>query len=546
MQISNRTLIALIVLLLPLSLFYGSNMMELRAEEPRRAIVSIEMLLTGNYLVPKINGWDYYNKPPLFNWMMVGCFYLFQSFSEWVVRFPSILSFLLTGAFHYFFAKKYLGKQTALLASLFFLTSADIFFYATINAGEIDLFYTLLVYLQLMCIFIFYERKDFLLLFLTSYFFTALGVLTKGPPSLAFQAITLLAWFIYNGNFKKLFGWQHICGIAFCVLISGGYFYLYSQHADVWGMITRLTKEATQRSGMESGFMKTVLGTVSFPFLLFRLLLPWSVFIFLFFRKDFLQRLKENRLVVFCALFVVCNIPIYWFTGELKNRYIYMFFPFMLTVVAYFLKQRETRYEKIYTPLQKLFLVAFVLCGIAFLSLPLIPCTKTIPSVFAKSILFSICSFVIAYGYFKNVSQRILWIVLFLAMMRFGVDMFYYPAMMSNSPDLAYRQKAEDILRIANGEQIFFADNPYNFKSDFGVGPFKLGEREHTTAALIAYEVPYYITRSNKQIMQFETEIKPGKLYITTQQFAEEKNVERLYQLHDNWLQNELLLVRGR
>lgn len=520
--------------------------MELRAEEPRRAVVALEMYLTGNYLVPKINGWDYYNKPPLFNWMIVFCFHLFQSFSEWVVRFPSILSFLLTGLFHYFFSRKYLGKETALLASLFFLTSADIFFYATINAGEIDLFYTLLVYLQLMCIFFFYERKEFLLLFLTSYFFTALGVLTKGPPSLAFQAITLLVWFIYNREFKKLFGWQHICGIFLCVFISGSYFYLYSQQADMWSMIARLTKEATQRSGVESGFMKTVLGTISFPFLVFRLLLPWSVFVFLFFRKDFLQRLKENRLVLFCALFVVFNIPIYWFTGELKNRYIYMFFPFIVTVFAYFLERRENRYAKLYAVLEKLFLLAFVLCGIAFLCLPFISYTKAVSGIYLKAIFFSFCSLIIAFGYFKNVSQRILWIALFLVLVRFGLDMFYYPAMMSNSPDLVYRKKAEDLLRIANGEQIFFADNPYYFKSDFGIGPFKLGETEHTTAALIAYEVPYYITRSNKQVMQFETEIKPGKLYITTQQFAEGKNVDRLYQLHDSWLENELLLVRGK
>ena len=53
MKISSKTLIALIVVLLPASLFYGSNIMELRAEEPRRAIVAIEMFLSGNYLVPK-------------------------------------------------------------------------------------------------------------------------------------------------------------------------------------------------------------------------------------------------------------------------------------------------------------------------------------------------------------------------------------------------------------------------------------------------------------------------------------------------------------
>ncbi len=546
MKISNKTLIALIVVLLPVSLFYGSGIMELRAEEPRRAVVALEMFLTGNYLVPKINGWDYYNKPPLFNWLMVVCFHLFHSFSEWVVRVPSLVAFLLTGIFHYLFSRKYFNGQTALLASLFFLTSADIFFYATINAGEIDLFYSLLVYLQAMSIFFFYEKKNFLPLFLLSYFFTALGILTKGPPSIAFQAITLLAWFVYNRDFKKLLSRQHLCGILLCVLVSGSYFYFYSQQADVIGMIVRLTKEATQRSGIESGFLKTITGTVSFPLLVLRLLLPWSVFVLFMFRKDFLQKIKENRLLMFCAIFIACNIPIYWFTGELKNRYIYMFFPFMATLIAYFLEQREGRLAKLYRLLEKVFLTGMVAGAILFLLLPVIPYTKDVESVFAKAIFFSTGAGVIAWLYYKNVPQRTLLVVLFLILLRFGLAVFYYPVMINHSPEMAYREKTKEILRMANGEQIFFAENPYIFHSDFGLGPFKLGEQEHTSASLIAYQIPYYITRENKKVMQFETEISTGKLYITTTEFAEGKNVEVLYQFHDNWTQKELLMVRGR
>jgi 4-amino-4-deoxy-L-arabinose transferase-like glycosyltransferase len=50
------------------------NIVELRGEEPRRAIVAMEMDITGEYVVPKINGWNYYNKPPLFNWVLAGLF----------------------------------------------------------------------------------------------------------------------------------------------------------------------------------------------------------------------------------------------------------------------------------------------------------------------------------------------------------------------------------------------------------------------------------------------------------------------------------------
>lgn len=546
MKPGSKLLIALIVVLLPVSLFYGSNLMELRAEEPRRAIVALEMYLTGNYMIPKINGWDYYNKPPLFNWLIVICFKLFNSFSEWVVRVPSLVSFLLTGLFHYFFSRKYFTGNTAIFASLFFLTSADIFFYATINAGEIDLFYSLLVYLQVMCIFYFYERKDYLLLFLTSYFFTALGVLTKGPPSLVFQAFTLLGWFIYNRDFKRLFYWQHIAGIVLLFGVAGTYFYIYAQQADVIGLMVRLTKEATQRSGLEGSLLKTLTGTIGFPLLLIQLLLPWSVFVVLFFRADFFEKLKQNRLILFCAVFIACNIPVYWFTGELKNRYVYMFFPFITTLLAYFYTERTTKFYKLNIAFERLVITGMVLISVAFLALPFLEYTKQIPNIFFKAFLFSFIGVTLIWFAIKYVPHRTFFTLLFLVLLRFALPEFYYPVMLTYSKDMGYRKCANDMLKIANGEQIYWAENPYVFVSDLKVGPIKFKESQHTTAALLAYEIPYYITRSNKMVMQFETSIQPGKLYLTSQQFANGKNVEVLYHMHDNWIQNELVLVRGK
>lgn len=545
MKHSDKTLIVLIVVLLPLSLLCNLNVMELRAEEPRRAIVALEMFLTGNYLVPKINGVDYYNKPPLFNWLIVLGFHLFHSFSEWVVRLPSLLSFLLTGAFHYFFSRKYLNKATALLASLFFLTAADIFFYATINSGEIDLFYSLLVYLQVISIFLFFEKQQWLYLFLCSYVFTGLGILTKGPPSLLFQALTLLGWFIYNKQIKKLLSWQHVLGIVFCVLISGSYFYLYAQQADVAGMLVRLTKEATQRSGLEGSFLKTVTGTVFFPVLLIRLLLPWSLLVLFWLRKDFFSEISSNRLVVFCVLFIAVNIPIYWFTGELKNRYIYMFFPFITTILAYFFIQRANVHIKTYRTIESILVFAILFGSALFLLLPFLPFTSSIPYIWPKAILFCICGVLISFYAYKNVSQRMLTVILFLVLARFALACFYFPAMMTTD-NLQYRQQCSQILAITKNEPVYWADAPFYFNSAISIGPIHLQPKQHHTAALIAYQIPYYISRGNKQVMRFTSQIEAGKLYITPEAFAKDKPVDVLYRLRDNWLQKELWLVRGK
>ena len=88
---TNRTLIAISFLLLLIGFFSSLNTLELRAEEPRRAVVAMEMYYSGDWIVPKIHGWNYYNKPPLFNWVVALHYTLFGTTTEWVVRLPSCL-----------------------------------------------------------------------------------------------------------------------------------------------------------------------------------------------------------------------------------------------------------------------------------------------------------------------------------------------------------------------------------------------------------------------------------------------------------------------
>src|ERR1043165_5420135 len=69
----------------------------LNGDEPRRAIVAIEMRQSGNFIMPTTLGWEYYNKPPLFNWIISALMFITGSESEWVVRLPSLIAILLWG-----------------------------------------------------------------------------------------------------------------------------------------------------------------------------------------------------------------------------------------------------------------------------------------------------------------------------------------------------------------------------------------------------------------------------------------------------------------
>ena len=125
--LSSRNIFIFCVALLLLVLFGWQDILFLRGEEPRRAVVTLEMMLGSDYIVPHINGWPYYNKPPLFNWFMLASYKIF-GVSHWSVRFPSLLSLILTSVFFYYFLRKYVNQQVALLSALFYITAGDILF----------------------------------------------------------------------------------------------------------------------------------------------------------------------------------------------------------------------------------------------------------------------------------------------------------------------------------------------------------------------------------------------------------------------------------
>jgi hypothetical protein len=54
----------IILSFLGLGIFAGIAEMPLRGEEPRRSLLALEMLLSGDFLQPTIHGWLYYNNPP--------------------------------------------------------------------------------------------------------------------------------------------------------------------------------------------------------------------------------------------------------------------------------------------------------------------------------------------------------------------------------------------------------------------------------------------------------------------------------------------------
>jgi 4-amino-4-deoxy-L-arabinose transferase-like glycosyltransferase len=82
-----------------------------------------EMLATGNWLVPKIAGVPFNDKPPGTAWSIAACLALTGSRGEWVVRLPAVIAAVALAWIVAALAARWFGRTCGLLAGLIELTT---------------------------------------------------------------------------------------------------------------------------------------------------------------------------------------------------------------------------------------------------------------------------------------------------------------------------------------------------------------------------------------------------------------------------------------
>lgn len=514
----ERKLLIAILVLVPIAYFLRINSYQLLFEEPRRALVALEMLIAGDWIVPTTNGVLYYNKPPLYNWILIGFFNIFGK-EEWVIRLPSILSLFLTAFIHYRISRKYIEEKAALLSALFYLTSADILFYFSL-LGEIDLFYALIVYLQALLIFHFYQQKKWHYLFIFSYLLCAAGVLTKGIPSLFFQGISLLVIFIINRDFKRLFSIWHFVGIAILFLSAGSYFYFYNNQHDAGRYLARLFTETFSRTGIESSLMANFRHFFNFPIQIFKIAAPWILLFILTKGNDWKRILKENAFLNYCLWFCVANGMLYWLSPGTRERYLYMFFPFIYSLLAYNLLEKPA-IEKIKGFRLFHFFIGITACvglialsGFGFIR-------KDWIAVLACVIIAIFLAIALYRVKLSQTSEFLLFGVIIVLIARIGFGLIILPTKKEDAP---YRKDAQKMAEIVGKEDIYLIGPPTKAVDEVKFAGFYFTTYKRDEPSYLTFQTSFYLSSKTGKILKYtQKKNKPG-YYIIEEKMLSDKN----------------------
>lgn len=542
-RLQPRHIVFATVLLLVAATLFRLGLVELRGEEPRRAVVALEMLDSGEFVVPHLSGNPYFNKPPTFNWAVALSLRIFPGTEAWMVRLPSLVAYWLIGLMTWLVTARLVDGRTALWSMLFYLTSGELLFYGTVMTGELDLFFSLIVFLQAASICWFLLRERWLALFAVSYAFAAIGFLTKGMPSVAFQGLTLVAALAGFGRARRLFDWRHLAGIAVFCALTGAYFLAYAQREPVQPFLVSLFEEASQRTGLQSPIGDLLRGSVAFPLVVLQLLLPWSLLIVWLRGRGIWSALWRNPWTRFCLLFCAANMPLYWFSGELRDRYIYPFFPFVLVPIAFAYARQAQEHAGLRRWTDRAAGAVLASLVVAALVVPWVEPFSRCAHIRTVGLAWAAVSIGVFELHRRRAELRVPVFALALVVARLAFDMAWLPAM-NLSRVSAYPPHVESMIAAAGGQPVRLGGPPELVVRRASIGPVKLGVTEYEIPPSIAYQIPWHYARITGKPMIWVAEPRDGDIVLIDRARVGDHAGATLAEFHDHWTGADLVVVR--
>ncbi len=454
MSSKRKALYLLAVLLVFPALLINLGIMTFIDDEGIRSLVAMEMDLSGQYIAPTLHGAFYYNKPPLFNWVLLVFFKLAGVYNEWVARFPTVLALLAYAATVFYFFRRHYGVKVGFLAAFLLITCGRVLFWDSMLA-LIDITFSWVIFTLFMVIYHEFEGGRYGRLFLLSYLLAAIGFMLKGLPALVFQATTLLVYFTYRSAFRRLFSIQHFAGIGLLALILGSYYLAYHQYNDLGVVFQTLFTESAKRTVVKYGIWESVLHFLSFPFEMVYHFLPWSVMVVYFFRRDVVKLIRADRFQAFLMITFLSNILVYWLSPEVYPRYLLMLAPLIFGVYLHLHTIHKAEKTRTYRWVADLFLVLSVITGL----LCFLPFGLARSQVWSfwwfKSLLTGLAILGLSRLYYRWREERLLVFVSILLVLRIAFNWFVLPDRnLNDSGDLA-RQSSQRIGEVYRDVPLF-------------------------------------------------------------------------------------------
>lgn len=199
--------------------------------EPREALVAVEMLKSGNPILPIDASGDMAYKPPMFHWLVALCSLPAGHVSEFTSRLPSALALTVLMWITWRFCAVRRSENFGLLCAMLMLTSFEVFRAGTVC--RVDMVLTAWIAGAMVALFMSRTGSREALYLLIATLCISGGVLTKGPVAALLPLGAYWVWRLLRcDNFFRVTGISLAVGVLSLLLPALWYYAAYRQGGD--------------------------------------------------------------------------------------------------------------------------------------------------------------------------------------------------------------------------------------------------------------------------------------------------------------------------
>jgi 4-amino-4-deoxy-L-arabinose transferase-like glycosyltransferase len=194
--------------------------------EPRYAEIARVMFANGEWIVPRVNGELYTDKPILYFWLVLIAANVAGAVNEWTVRLPAALGgmgFVLTT---YYLGRDFFGRRAGLIAGVVLATSARLIWEA--RWAHIDAVFCFFFVLSVYCGARALLKKGHPNEILAAYVFVALATLSKGLIGVVLPGFLFLAFMVARRDWRLLGAAKLHLGLPIFLAVGAPGFYIVS------------------------------------------------------------------------------------------------------------------------------------------------------------------------------------------------------------------------------------------------------------------------------------------------------------------------------
>ncbi len=324
-------------------------------DETRYVNMSRDMFFLRDYITPYLNFENFLEKPPLYFWLNVIIYHIFNDTGVFASRFATALIAAFSVFFTYFFGTKTMQSKAyglicafVLLSSVWFLLLSHI---AILDMGFMA-FSMAAIYCAILSEFSKEQNKKYCWYF--AYFFMALSVLAKGLIGIIIPAMVVFLCFLAFRKIKELFRPIYIIpGILIFLLVCIPWHILvFKTHGMLW-FNDYIVKHHFAR------FIDSSLGLGrKQPFLfylpiVFAGIMPWTIsFISQIFRgiKSAIKNYKaaksikvwftsdtnDKKIILFAVIYAISTFLFFSVSSSKLPTYVLALFPALALIIGYF------------------------------------------------------------------------------------------------------------------------------------------------------------------------------------------------------------------